>query len=105
MNLPLTKIYVLFHRLYDFSKKKSDQKLVKIVKTDVPPGILPTSHSAILYDLKVFGNHCPDDEIYSKYPDLQKSVRHILFIPLTKSTENRNLARVIKYVSELFFHC
>lgn len=56
--------------LREFSVK---QKLVKIHNEKVPDGILPHDYTATLYDMKVNARG-PDDEVYSKHPEIQKMI-------------------------------
>ncbi|XP_042215304.1 uncharacterized protein LOC121861526 isoform X2 [Homarus americanus] len=51
---------------------KEDKK-VRIVSGDVPAGILPLGITATLQDIRVSG-YGPDDEIYSKNPEVRKMI-------------------------------
>lgn len=60
------------YRLYEFSKEKKTEKLIKITSGTVPSDILPFDEATI-HDIKVNG-YGPDDEIYSKNPDIRQKV-------------------------------
>lgn len=73
-------------RLENFSKEKSNDKLVKISSVDVPEGILPEGVRAELTDLKAGVRGRPDDVVYNKHKDIQELVRWPAGLILT-STE------------------
>ncbi|KAG7177617.1 hypothetical protein Hamer_G008261 [Homarus americanus] len=55
------------------SKRMKEDKKVRIVSGDVPAGILPLGITATLQDIRVSG-YGPDDEIYSKNPEVRKMI-------------------------------
>ncbi|KAK3868904.1 hypothetical protein Pcinc_025740 [Petrolisthes cinctipes] len=59
--------------LLEFSKEKKTEKLVRITSAEIPPEIPVFEQPATIHDIKVNG-YGPDDEIYSKNPDLRQKI-------------------------------
>ncbi|CAL4242634.1 unnamed protein product, partial [Meganyctiphanes norvegica] len=56
--------------VFEFAKRKQDERLVKIVSGDVPNGILPKFYTGKLHDTRVHSK-VSDDAVYEKNPDIR----------------------------------
>ena len=60
--------------VYRWLRWAGNEKDLKVVKADVPSGVLPDGYNGTLIDVKVFTRHGPDDPVFDKNKTIRKKV-------------------------------
>ncbi|KAK4307237.1 hypothetical protein Pmani_020991 [Petrolisthes manimaculis] len=84
--------------LLEFSKAKKTEKLVRITSAEIPADIAVFGAPASIHNIKVNG-YGPDDEIYSKNPDLRQKIPRGFAI---LETQDGALLDVVIYANKKF---